>query len=140
MIRELIEGLYGVADDLASQLDARQTQNPGQPSPATGSPPAGANPPAYTPPGQIPPATAGEVNYSDVVPVFQSQGWLTMQNGQWVAANPIANDAASFLNRRIAQSQVLQAELSANPNGFFQKYRADAIKQQLTRWSNRSPR
>lgn len=113
---ELFDSLYNLAGDLAGQLDAFTTAQ-------QSAPPAPVAPVVPTTP---------QTDYSAVVPVFQQQGWLTMNNGQWVAANPVANEAAQYMNRQLVQGQQIQAELSTNPQNFISKYAANAFKDQLS--------
>jgi len=56
---------------------------------------------------------------------------LAMNNGQWVATNPIAQGAAQQLNTAMLEAQARQAEL-ADPTAFITKYGQSAIDSRLT--------
>lgn len=110
--RELIDALYSTAEDLANRVEQRPPETPVTPTPAA----------------------APVVNHDDLnkaATMFQQQGWLAMQNGQWVASNPIAQAAASQLNTAMLEAQARQAELS-DPSAFIAKYGKSVIEQALT--------
>lgn len=111
--RELIDALYSTAEDLANRVE-RQPEPP-KPTPVT-------------------PAAPPAVNTDDLnkaATMFQQQGWLAMQNGQWVASNPIAQSAAQQLNTAMLEAQARQAEL-ADPSAFIAKYGKSVIEQAMT--------
>jgi hypothetical protein len=72
-----------------------------------------------------------QADLSKAATMFQQQGWLAMQNGQWVATNPIAQGAAQQLNTAMLEAQARQAEL-ADPTAFISKYGQQAIDSRLT--------
>lgn len=109
--RELIDALYGTASDLATQVEQYEHRVP----PAQPEPPA----PAVTPPA---------ADLTKMATVFQQNGWLALQNGQWVATNTMATQIAQQMNNSILEAQARQAELS-DPSAFIAKYGSDAIKQ-----------
>lgn len=114
---ELVEALYGVAETTANELEQlRQTP---QARPATPQPE----------PPQAPEVPADEL--TRMATTFQQNGWLSLQNGQWVAANPLASQLAGQLNQRIVEAQARQAEL-ADPVSFFRKYGKQALQEDLT--------
>lgn len=110
--RELIDALYSTAEDLANRV--------------TPEPPAR---PAPTPVPETP--VVNQADLSKAATMFQQQGWLGMQNGQWVATNPIAQGAAQQLNTAMLEAQARQAEL-ADPTAFISKYGQQAIDARLT--------
>ena len=112
--QELVDALYQVAETAAARLDQAQ-----QPAPVT--PQAPATPAA--------PAVPSE-DLTKMATYFQQQNWLALQNGQWVANNPLATQLAGQLNQQIVEAQARQAEL-ADPVSFFNKYGSQAIKTNL---------
>ena len=113
---QLMNALITLAQQQAEALEAAQGQQPAAPQPP-------AAPVTPTPP-------APGVDLSQLATVFQQQGLLSFQNGQWVAANPIAQEAAAQLNRKALEAQAIQAELS-DPRNFILKHGADALKEKL---------
>jgi hypothetical protein len=63
--------------------------------------------------------------------VFQQNNWLALQNGQWVATNPLATQVAQQLNNQALEAQARQAEL-ADPRSFIAKYGKEAFEQFTT--------
>lgn len=115
--QELVEALYQVAETAASELDqARQA------------PSAPATPQAPVTPAT--PAVPAE-DLTKMATAFQQHGWLSLQNGQWVATNPLAGQLATQLNNQILEAQARQAEL-ADPVSFFKKYGTQAMQENLT--------
>lgn len=112
--RDLIEALYGTAETLANQVEQYEKTASVKPE---------------TPPPQTAPA-APAADLTKMATVFQQQGWLSLQSGQWVASNPMATELAQQLNRSVMEAQARQAEL-ADPAAFIGKYGADVFKQQL---------
>lgn len=122
--RELIERLYSVSGELAGQVDEYERRfQQAKPQQA----PAQTPPPTTQPTANV--ATAADV--AQMAAVFQQNGMLSVQNGQWVAVNPMATGVAEQMNRSVMEAQARQAEL-ANPSAFIQKYGADVISQQLS--------
>ena len=110
---ELVHGLYELAQTLATD----------RPEPRA----------AATPPPAVPDQVAQQPPAEDIARVataFQQQGLLSFANGQWVATNPMAGEVAAAMNRRNAEAQARQAELS-DPSGFIRKYGADVFKQMV---------
>lgn len=102
--RELIDQLYSVAGELKEEVD-RFKQAP----PAT---------PAAAPPAT---PTAPVEDLTKMATVFQQNGWLAHDQGQWVARNPAASQLAQQLNQQVLEVQARQAEL-ADPESFIRKY------------------
>lgn len=115
---QLMNALITLAQQQAEALEAVQGQQPAAPQP-----------PAAPPTTPTPPATPG-VDLSQLATVFQQQGLLSFQNGQWIATNPVAQEAAVQLNRKALEAQAIQAELS-DPRNFILKHGADALKEKL---------
>lgn len=111
--RELIDALYSTAEDLANRVN---------PEPL-------AQPVAKPPVPETP--VVNQADLSKAATMFQQQGWLAMNNGQWVATNPIAQGAAQQLNTAMLEAQARQAEL-ADPTAFITKYGQSAIDSRLT--------
>ena len=101
--RDLIDALYGTASELATQVEQYQ-QKPREPV-APSAPAAPAAPVA---------------DLTKMATVFQQNGWLSLQNGQWVANNAMATEVASQMNNSILEAQARQAEL-ANRDKLFVK-------------------
>lgn len=110
---ELVDALYGVAETAASQLEQKQ-QTPVPPVVQPAAPP-----------------TVPVEELTKMATTFQQQGWLSLQNGQWVANNPLAGQLAGQLNQQILDAQARQAEL-ADPVSFFRKYGKQAMQEDLT--------
>lgn len=115
--RELSERLYSISEEMAARLEEYEKQYPTQPA---------ATPAAPTPlqPAAAPVATATDV--TQIATVFQQNGLLTFNNGQWVATNPMAAAVAEQMNRSALEAQARQAEL-ANPSAFITKYGSEVI-------------
>ena len=111
--RELIDALYTTAENLANRV---APEPPAQPA---------------TPPPAPEPPSVNQADLSKAATMFQQQGWLAMQNGQWVATNPIAQSAAQQLNTAMLEAQARQAEL-ADPTAFISKYGQTAFDAKLT--------
>ncbi len=111
--RELIDALYSTAEDLANRVNPEPVARP-----------------AVEPPAPQAPAV-NQADLSKAATMFQQQGWLAMNNGQWVASNPIAQAAAQQLNTAMLEAQARQAEL-ADPTAFISKYGQQAIDSRLT--------
>lgn len=111
--RELIDALYSTAEDLANRVAPEPPAKPVTPPPAPETP------------------AVNQADLSKAATMFQQQGWLAMQNGQWVATNPIAQAAAQQLNTAMLEAQARQAEL-ADPTAFISKYGQQAIDSRLT--------
>ena len=110
--RELIDALYSTAEDLANRVNPEPPAQPAKPAvPET--------------------PVVNQADLSKAATMFQQQGWLAMQNGQWVATNPIAQGAAQQLNTAMLEAQARQAEL-ADPTAFISKYGQQAIDAKLT--------
>ena len=84
-----------------------------------------------TPPAapQLPAPPAEDLN--KMAMAFQQNGWMALENGQWVAKQPAAGQLAQQLNQQILEAQARQAELS-DPSAFIAKYGKTAIEQYLT--------
>lgn len=113
--QELTDALYQVAETAASELEQSRQR------PQT---------PAAEPAKPVTPAAPIE-DVTKMATYFQQNGWLSLQNGQWVAVNPLATQLAGQLNQQIVEAQARQAEL-ADPVSFFKKYGGDALKENLT--------
>lgn len=111
--RELIDALYSTAEDLANRVAPEPPAKPVTPPPAPETP------------------AVNQADLSKAATMFQQQGWLAMQNGQWVATNPIAQAAAQQLNTAMLEAQARQAEL-ADPTAFISKYGQTAFDAKLT--------
>lgn len=114
-VQEAFEAVYGVAETAAAQLEQARNQ------PST----------PVTPEPAKPAPVAPTEDLTKMATYFQQQNWLALQNGQWVALNPLAGQIAGQLNQQIVEAQARQAEL-ADPVGFFKKYGSDALKENLT--------
>ena len=112
--QELVDALYQVAETAAARLD-QAGQQPQTPA---------------TPVVPVTPAAPVE-DVTKMATYFQQNGWLALQNGQWVPVNPLANAVAAQLNQQIVEAQARQAEL-ADPVSFFKKYGGDALKENLS--------
>lgn len=112
--RDLIDALYGTASELATQVEQYQ-KKPMEPV-APSAPEAPVAPVA---------------DLTKMATVFQQNGWLSLQNGQWVANNAMATEVASQMNNSILEAQARQAEL-ADPSAFISKYGADVITKAMT--------
>lgn len=111
-VQEAFDAVYGVAQQTADELDRFKAQTP--------APPVAPQPPA-------PPAE----DLNKMAMAFQQNGWMALENGQWVAKQPAASTLAQQLNQQILEAQARQAEL-ADPAAFIAKYGKTAIEQYLT--------
>lgn len=113
--QELVDALYQVAETAANRLEQYNQQPPAAPA---------------TPAPAVAPVAPAE-DLTKMATYFQQNNWLALQNGQWVATNPLASQLAGQLNQQIMEAQARQAEL-ADPVSFFKKYGSDALKENLT--------
>ncbi len=111
-VQEAFNAIYAVAEQTADELDRFKAQ------PVT--------PPAAP---QLPAPPAEDLN--KMAMAFQQNGWMALENGQWVAKQPAAGQLAQQLNQQILEAQARQAELS-DPSAFIAKYGKTAIEQYLT--------
>lgn len=113
--RDLIDTLYGTAENLATQVEQFEARQAAPVQPAA----------------PVVPATP-VADVTKMATVFQQNGWLALQNGQWVATNPMATQLATQMNASIMEAQARQAELAENPSAFISKHGADVFKQALS--------
>lgn len=111
-VQEAFNAIYTVAEQTANELDQVKAQ--------TVTPPAAP---------QLPAPPAEDLN--KMAMAFQQNGWMALENGQWVAKQPAAGQLAQQLNQQILEAQARQAEL-ADPAAFIAKYGKTAIEQYLT--------
>ena len=106
--QELSEHLYSTLVDVATKLDEYEKQQPA---------------PQVTPtqPVAPAPATPAPQDLTQIASVFQQNGMLANEGGQWVAKNPLANGVAEQLNKAAMEAQIRQLEM-ANPEAFVAKY------------------
>ena len=112
--QELSEHLYSTLIDVAEKLDEYEKQQP----PAT--------PAVQTPAPQQPVAPAPQ-DLTQIAGVFQQNGMLANEGGQWVAKNPLANGVAEQLNKAAMEAQIRQLEM-ANPEAFVAKYGTNLVQ------------
>lgn len=105
--QELAEHLYLTLDDVAGKLEEYEKKQPVPQQPA----------------GQQPAPVPAPVqqDLTQIAGVFQQNGMLANENGQWVAKNPLANGVAEQMNKAAMEAQLRQMEL-ANPEAFVSKY------------------
>ncbi len=118
---ELLNAVYSLAEQVSNEADELRQARMGQTPPAT---PAAPQTPAA-------PAAPEPSALSQIATVFQQNGMLQFQNGQWVSTHPASAETATHLNRQAAEVQARQAEL-ADPKSFIGKYGKDVFKQELT--------
>lgn len=111
-VQEAFNAIYTVAEQTADELDRFKAQ----PVPPPAAP-------------QLPAPPAEDLN--KMAMAFQQNGWMALENGQWVAKQPAAGQLAQQLNQQILEAQARQAELS-DPAAFIAKYGKTAIEQYLT--------
>lgn len=113
--QELSEHLYSTLVDVAGKLDEYEKQ---QPAPQQ---------PVQTP--QVaPPVAPVTQDLTQIAGVFQQNGMLAQESGQWVAKNPLANGVAEQLNKAAMEAQLRQMEL-ANPQAFIAKYGTNLVNE-----------
>lgn len=106
--QELAEHLYLALDDVAGKLEEYEKRTPAPQQP--------------TPPTQTaPPAAPVTQDLTQIAGMFQQNGMLAQEGGQWIAKNPLANGVAEQLNKAAMEAQLRQMEL-ANPEAFVSKY------------------
>jgi hypothetical protein len=113
--QDLIEALYGTAEDLATRVEQYQSAAPVQP--------VTPEPPKET---KVAPSEVAKM-----ATVFQQNGWLTLKDGQWVAVNPMATQVATQMNTAIMEAQARQFEMAGDPEAYISKYGEGAIKKHL---------
>ena len=111
-VQEAFEAVYDVAQQTTDELDRFKAQPPAAPAPQ-----------------QMPVAPAEDLN--KMAMAFQQNGWMALENGQWVAKQAAAGQLAQQLNHQILEAQARQAELS-DPTAFIAKYGKAAIEQYLS--------
>ncbi len=116
--RELFDAMYGALEQTATELEQYRQRPPVAPAapvqPATPATPA---------------VPADDL--TKMATVFQQNNWLALQNGQWVATNPLATQVAQQLNTQALEAQARQAEL-ADPRSFISKYGKEVFEQALS--------
>lgn len=118
--RELIDALYGTAENLATRVEEYETQQSSAP-PQTPEPPPPTTAPAVPSPAEL----------TKMATVFQQNGWLALKEGQWVAVNPMASQVAQQMNNAIMESQARQLEMTGDPEAYISKYGEGVFKKHL---------
>ena len=116
--RELFDAMYGALEQTATELEQYRQRPP------------------VTPAAPVQPATPATPavpadDLTKMATVFQQNNWLALQNGQWVATNPLATQVAQQLNTQALEAQARQAEL-ADPRSFISKYGKEVFEQALS--------
>lgn len=111
-VQEAFDAIYTLAEQQESELDRFKAQPPAAPAPP------------------VTPAPPAE-DLNKMAMAFQQNGWMALENGQWVAKQPAAGQLAQQLNHQLLEAQARQAELS-DPVSFIAKYGKTAIEQYLT--------